>query len=63
MRLLGLAMGLGFIALGAFALLGGPDLVPGTGSGRASGLGVTLVIAGALAIVASLTVPDPHRIW
>jgi hypothetical protein len=58
-RLLGVGMGLGFLALGVFALAGG-GLDPGD---RAIGLGIALVVVGTAAVVGSLTVADPTRIW
>jgi hypothetical protein len=58
-RTLGIGMGLGFFALGVFALVGG-----GMDAGdRAIGLGIALIVVGTAAVVGSLTVADPTRIW
>lgn len=62
MRVLGIGMGLGFLALGLFALLGAPRLAAAEGS-RALGLGLTFIVVGVVAVVASLTVAEPKRIW
>lgn len=61
-RALGVVLGLGFLVLGVFATLGrhGTDGVVGD---RALGLGIAFVIVGATAVVGSLTVRDPSRIW
>jgi hypothetical protein len=59
-RVLGVCVGVGFLALGLFAVTGGT----GAGEGdRALGLGVALIAAGAAAVVGSITVADPTRIW
>jgi len=62
-RAAGLGLGVGFLALGGFALLGDGGLAEGGSGGRALGLGVTLLIVGVIAIVGSLGVTDPSRIW
>lgn len=59
-RTLGVGMGLGFFALGVFALLGGGGMDAGD---RAVGLGTALIVVGTAAVVGSLTVADPTRIW
>jgi hypothetical protein len=61
-RVLGVCTGVGFLALGLFALTGGQQL-DGSAGDRALGFGVALVVAGIAAIVGSLTVVDPSRIW
>ena len=59
-RTLGVGMGLGFFALGVFVLVG----VGGMDAGdRAIGLGIALIVVGTAAVVGSLTVADPTRIW
>lgn len=62
MRALGACLGVAFLALGVFAVAGGRHW-PEPAAGRALGLGLTLIVAGVAAIVASLTVTDPSRIW
>lgn len=61
-RVLGVCAGLGFLALGVFALAGGQRL-GGIAGDRALGFGVALVVVGIAAVVGSLTVADPSRIW
>jgi hypothetical protein len=63
LRGLGIVTGLGFLALGLFALVGDPALAGLPARSRALGLGLTLVVVGIVAVVGSLTVVDPHRIW
>jgi hypothetical protein len=63
MRALGVAVGLGFLILGLLALLADPGMVAPGVAGRVRGLGVTLLVAGLLAVAGSLAVRDPHGIW
>jgi hypothetical protein len=59
-RVLGVCMGVGFLVLGLFAVTGGT----GAGEGaRALGLAVALIVVGTAAVVGSITVADPTRIW
>jgi hypothetical protein len=59
-RVLGVCLGVGFLALGLFAVTGGTGAGEG---GRALGLGVALIVVGTAAAVGSITVADPTRIW
>ncbi len=59
-RVLGVCMGVGFLALGLFAVAGDAG---GSEGGRALGLGVALIVVGTAAVVGSITVADPTRIW
>jgi hypothetical protein len=59
MRVLGSAVGVGFLALGAAALAGGAR----AGVERAIGLGLAALVAGVVAVLGSLLVADPHGIW
>lgn len=61
-RALGICLGVAFLALGVFAVAGGRHW-PEPAGGRALGLGLALIVAGVVAVVASLTVTDPSRIW
>lgn len=63
MRLGGVAVGLGFLGLGLFSLIGRRTLADAALSDRAFWYGVTMVIAGVCAIVASLTIKDLRGIW
>ena len=59
-RLSGTLFGVGFFAIGAFALTGGDG---GIDSDRATAFGFTAMIIGVIAVVASWTVPDPNDVW
>lgn len=61
-RVLGVCAGVGFLALGIFAMAGG-QRVAGAAGDRAVGFGIALVVVGLAAVVGSLTVADPSRIW
>lgn len=61
-RALGIALGLGFLALGLFAVVGRHGIDGAVGD-RALALGVVFMIAGIAAVFGSLTVRDPSRIW
>lgn len=63
MRVLGVAVGVGFLVLGLVALLGGPGAADPAAAGRTRGLGVALLVVGAVAVTASVIVRDPHGIW
>lgn len=51
-RVIGTAMGVGFLALGVLAIRDG-----------VIAFGVTSIVAGVAAVVGSLIVADPTRIW
>lgn len=51
-RVIGTAMGVGFLALGVVVIRDG-----------ALAFGVTSIVAGVAAVVGSLIVADPSRIW
>lgn len=61
-RALGVALGLGFLALGLFAAIGRPG-VDGAVGDRALGFGIAFMVVGVAAMFGSLTVRDPSRIW
>jgi hypothetical protein len=63
MRTLGVVFGLGVLALGVLALLGGAGVTDALVATRSRGLGATLLVVGVVAVVGSLTVADPHGIW
>ena len=60
-RLLGTAVGAGFALLGAYTLVGGRGLPDP--AGRLHWYGVTLLVAGVTAIVASWWAADVDRVW
>ncbi len=60
MRALGTGFGLACCVIGFLGILGTPD---GAGAARGGWAGALLLGAGVAAILASLTVTDPTRIW
>lgn len=56
-------MGIGFVLVGAFSVLGADE--PGTDMvhDRAVGFGVTAIIIGVIAVLCSLLVKDLSDIW
>ncbi len=63
MRLCGALIGVGFAALGTFALAARSDFVSGAVAERTLWYGVTLIVAGVLAILVSWTATDLESIW
>ncbi|MDX1432740.1 MAG: hypothetical protein R3286_09850 [Gammaproteobacteria bacterium] len=62
-RLGGTALGVGWLALGAYALLGADGSLDALTRERALGFGVTFLIAGLAAIAVSWLVADLSNIW
>ena len=62
-RTLGTLVGIGFLAFGIFSAAGSRGVAPAVSRDRALWFGVTLIIAGLLAILASLTANDLDNIW
>ena len=62
-RLCGALIGVGFAALGTFAIAARSDFVSGADAERALWYGVTLIVVGVLAVFASWTATDLDRIW
>ena len=62
-RILGTLVGAGFLALGAYAVLGADDAVPAFVKERAWWFGVTALVAGVLAIAVSWLDPDLSGVW
>ena len=63
MRISGTLMGIGFVLLGMFSVLGAADLATEIGHERAMGFGITAIIIGAIAVLCSLLVKDLSDIW
>ncbi len=63
MRICGTLLGIGFVLMGVFSVLGAGE--PGTevSHDRAMGFGVTAVIIGTIAVLCSLFVKDLSDIW
>ena len=62
-RILGTLVGAGFLAMGAYAMLGAEDAVPAFVKERAWWFGVTTSIAGAWAIAVSWFDADLSGVW
>ena len=62
-RICGCLMGIGFVLIGAYALLGSDAVVSEVSRERAAGFGVTAVIIGVIAVLCSLLVQDLSNIW
>lgn len=63
MRVLGTLIGVGFLAMGAFAIFGADDSVPTLVKERAWWFGVTALVAGVWAIAVSWLDPDLSGVW
>ena len=62
-RVGGVLLGMGFLLLGSFSAIMSDAAAGAAGRDRAIWLGITLLVSGAIAIIGSLTVKDPDRIW
>lgn len=62
-RICGCLLGIGFVLIGAYALLGADANVSEVSHERAVSFGVTAVIIGVLAVLCSLLVKDLSNIW
>ncbi len=63
MRICGTLLGIGFVLLGAFSVLGAGEMGEEISYDRAVGFGVTAVIVGILAVLCALLVKDLSNIW
>ncbi len=63
MRICGTLLGIGFVLLGLFSVLGAGELGGEVSYDRAVGFGVTAVIVGIIAVLCSLLVKDLSNIW
>lgn len=63
MRICGTLLGLGFVAVGLFSVLGSADLSDGVNQDRAMGFGLTAILIGLIAVLCSLLVKDLNDIW
>jgi hypothetical protein len=62
LRIVGSLFGLGVGLVGLLTLLGAGDL-PALERERATGFGIAALVVGALALLGSLLVRDPHALW
>lgn len=62
-RAAGALLGTGFVLLGVFSALGRDASADAAGRDRAFWLGITLIIIGGIAVLASLTVQNLDRVW
>ncbi len=63
MRICGTLLGIGFVLLGAFSVLGAGELGEEASYDRTLGFGVTAVIVGIIAVLCSLLAKDLSEIW
>jgi hypothetical protein len=63
MRVCGTLMGIGFVMLGVYSVLGAQELGADMRGDRAMGFGVTAIIIGIIAVLCSLLVKDLSNIW
>lgn len=62
-RICGTLLGLGFVIVGLFSMLGAEGLGAGINHDRAVGFGMTAIIVGIIAVLCSLLVKDLSNIW
>jgi len=62
-RLFATLIGLGFLAVGVFALTGGGEAVNEVARERATGFGITAIVGGVLALALTWLVEDLGNIW
>lgn len=63
MRICGTLLGVGFVLLGAYSVLGGQELGSDIRGDRALGFGFTAIFVGVVAVLCSLLVRDLSNIW
>ena len=63
MRAMGTLLGLGFVLIGAYSLLGASEYASPADYDRAIGFGLTAVAVGIIAVLCSLLVKDLSNIW
>jgi len=63
MRILGTLLGVGFLAIGAYAVFGADDSVPAFVRERAWWFGACAIVAGVWAIAVSWLDPDLSGVW
>ena len=63
MRIYGTLLGIGFVFMGVFSVLGAGEAGAAVSRGRALGFGATAVIIGVIAVLCSLLVKDLGDIW
>ena len=63
MRVAGSLLGLGFIAIGLYAIFGSPDELDPALHAHARGFGITALIAGGIAVPVSWLVKRLDNIW
>lgn len=62
-RITGSLVGLGFVAIGLYALFGGGDGIDAAARAHARGFGISALIAGAIAMPVSWLVKRLDNIW
>ena len=62
-RVCGTLLGIGFVLMGVFSILGSAELGTEIVQERATGFGITAIIVGIIAVLCSLLVKDLSDIW
>lgn len=62
-RICGSLLGIGFVLIGAFSMLGAEDAATTIIQERATGFGTAAIIIGIIAVACSLLVKDLSDIW
>lgn len=62
-RICGTLLGIGFVVMGLYSILGGADIGTDVIRERATGFGITAIVVGVIAILCSLLVKDLSDIW
>jgi hypothetical protein len=62
-RISGTLLGIAFVAMGAFSIIGADEYATGANHERAMGFGTTAIVIGIIAVLCSLLVKDLSNIW
>ena len=62
-RICGCLLGIGFVLIGAFSILGGSEFGSEISYERVAGFGATAIFIGIIAVLCSLLVKDLSNIW
>ena len=62
-RISGTLLGIAFVAMGTFSIIGADEYATGISHERAMGFGTAAIIIGVIAVLCSLLVKDLSNIW
>lgn len=62
-RICGTLLGIGFVLMGAYSIVGAGEYATGVSHERAMGFGTAAIIIGVIAVLCSLLVKDLSNIW